>query len=65
MFKRLDTHYKVALRVLYYLKGSHAQGLFSFATLKLRHSTFVDFDWTYYLDTEDLSLGYVIFLAFY
>ncbi|KAE9592424.1 putative RNA-directed DNA polymerase [Lupinus albus] len=63
MAKPMETHYKVALRVLHYLKASPAQGLLFSSRSTLKLSAFADSDWACYLDTRKSLTGFCIFLG--
>lgn len=56
-------HYQAALRVLRYIKGSLAEGLFSPATNDCKLKGFTDYDWGACLDTYRSITGFCFFLG--
>ncbi|XP_019450568.1 PREDICTED: uncharacterized protein LOC109352810 [Lupinus angustifolius] len=58
MHKPMDLHYKVAMKVLHYLKQSIAQGLFFPSNIDIKLSAFADSDWACYPDTRQYITGF-------
>ena len=58
-----DLHYQAALRVLKYLKGAPAAGLFFLATSDLKLKGYADPDWGTCLDTGHSISGFCFFLG--
>ncbi|XP_058746532.1 uncharacterized mitochondrial protein AtMg00810-like [Vicia villosa] len=58
-----ESHYKVALRVLCYLKQSPARGIFLSQALDLQLSGFSDADWGGCVDTRRSISGYCFFIG--
>lgn len=57
-----ETHYKVALRVLRYLKRSPARGTFLSHSSDLQIHGFSDVDWGGCIDTRRSISGYYFFI---
>lgn len=58
-----NAHFKVALRVLRYLKGCHGQGLFFLYSSSIQLLGFNDTDWGGCLDTRHSVTGFCFFLS--
>ncbi|KAE9603997.1 putative RNA-directed DNA polymerase [Lupinus albus] len=63
MDKPNDSNYKVALRVLHYLKGAPSQGLFFSSKSHISFSAFSDSDWASCLDSRKSISGFCIFMG--
>ncbi|XP_019420689.1 PREDICTED: uncharacterized protein LOC109330873 [Lupinus angustifolius] len=63
MANPLDSHHKVALRVLHYLKKSLVQGLFFSSNSLMQFSAFSDFDWACCLDSRKSITCFCIFIG--
>ncbi|GJZ34887.1 ribonuclease H-like domain-containing protein [Tanacetum coccineum] len=63
MHNPLQSHFKAALRVLRYLKGSPSCGIqfYKYSNLKLK--VYADADWAKYLKTRKFVTGFCVFLG--